>query len=316
MTPAFPSFSKLPEELRSMVWAYALPEPRVFEVLDTPHSNLKTPAKAGLTFANSSQEPPPALASACRESRAFVLHHYKPLTLSDTTKYVDPVRDIILLEPYLLIRRLLRALHFLAQVDFVRNNMCQVALGTSYGFNTGIFHPILSGKVSKNNMSMFLKKLARFPRLKRVLFVVHEEFQCSQPKLPITEWPHGGLQLFHHNYSFKFDGELGVSFHSPWHFHWNEFQFYPLQIEEANEIEFDIDDDAGTEDEEEDAELNRKPTNDDWRRFKRRFLKAVRSTLAKRPRDKPWPEGPPLQVEGASLLWKYRSYEGERTTTR
>ncbi|KAF4972227.1 hypothetical protein FZEAL_9634 [Fusarium zealandicum] len=305
MSTSFPSFTKLPGELRSMIWAYALPEARVFEVLDTPHSNLKTLASEGLTFANSSHGPPPVLAAACRESRVFVLRRYKRLTFSGTTKYVDPTRDMVLLEPYLLIRRLLRALHFLAQVDFMRNNMCQVALGTSYGFSTGIFHPILSSKVSKNNMNMLLRKLARFPRLAKVLFIVHEDFQCSHLKLPQPEWPHE-LQLFHHNYSSKFDSELEVSLHGPWHLHRSELQYYPLQAELAIENEIDVHETES--DEEGDAvELNRKPTNDDWRRFKRRFLKAVHTTPTKRPREKPRLELPPLRIEGASLSWKYRS---------
>ncbi|KAF4458150.1 hypothetical protein FALBO_15065 [Fusarium albosuccineum] len=307
MSTSFPSFTKLPAELRSMVWAYALPEPRVFEVLDTPHSNLKTPASAGLTFANSTHEPPPVLAAVCRESRAFVLRQYRPLTLSGTTKYIDPIRDIVLLEPYLLIRRLLRALQFLAQVDFMRNNMRQVALGTSYGFATGIFHPILSGKVSKNNMNMFLRKFAQFPRLKKVLFVVHEEFQCSHPKPPVMEWPYG-LQLFHHNYSFKVDDELEISYHNPWHFHRNVFQYYPLRSEDATQDEIDMGESGTDEEEEDEIELNRKPTNEDWRRFKRRFLKAVHSTLTKRLRGQPRLEPLVLQIEGASLLWKYKSY--------
>ncbi|KAL6403133.1 hypothetical protein AUP68_12468 [Ilyonectria robusta] len=210
MSSNFPAFPKLPPELRSMVWMYALPEPRVFEVLDTPQSNLKTPAQDGLTFANSCHEPPPSLATVCRESRAFVLRTYKPLTLSHTIKYIDPSRDIILLEPYLLIRRLLRALHFLAQISQMRDNISQVALGTSYGFSTGIFHPIISGKVSRNNIKMLLAKLSKFPRLKNVLFIIHEEFQFAGPKLAL---PHG-LQLFHHNYSRKYEGESGVSRHN------------------------------------------------------------------------------------------------------
>ncbi|KAJ3527177.1 hypothetical protein NM208_g10829 [Fusarium decemcellulare] len=279
-------------ELRSMVWAYALPEPRVFEVLDTPHSNLKTPASAGLTFANSTHEPPPVLAAVCRESRAFVLRQYRPLTLSGTTKYIDPIRDIVLLEPYLLIRRLLRALQFLAQVDFMRNNMRQVALGTSYGFATGIFHPILSGKVSK----------------KQYEHVSQKACPCSHPKPPMMEWPYG-LQLFHHNYSFKVDDELEISYHNPWHFHRNVFQYYPLRSEDAAQDEIDMGE-SGTDEEEEDdeIELNRKPTNEDWRRFKRRFLKAVHSTLTKRLRGQPRLEPLVLQIEGASLLWKYKSY--------
>ncbi|EMT62182.1 hypothetical protein FOC4_g10015268 [Fusarium odoratissimum] len=161
----FVAFNNLPAEIRSMVWAYALPEPRVYEILDTPFSTLKTPASTGLMFSSSSHDAPPVLAAVCRESRAFVLRRYRPLTLSDTIKYIDPSRDIILLQPYLLIKRLLRTLH----------------------------------------------------------------------------------------------------------------------------------------------ELNRKPTNDDWRRFKRRFLKAVHSTLMRGLLEKPRREHLPFLIEGASLLWRYEA---------
>ncbi|KAH6997799.1 hypothetical protein BKA56DRAFT_664464 [Ilyonectria sp. MPI-CAGE-AT-0026] len=301
MSSNFPAFSKLPPELRSMVWMYALPEPRVFEVLDTPQSNLKTPAQDGLTFANSCHEPPPSLATVCRESRAFVLRTYKPLTLSHTIKYIDPSRDIILLEPYLLIRRLLRALHFLAQISQMRDNISQVALGTSYGFSTGIFHPIISGKVSRNNTKMLLAKLSRFPRLKKVLFIIHEEFQFAGPKLAL---PHG-LQLFHHNYSRKYEGESGASRHNRWRFHQNDVQFYPMKAEATKEDEPDVDE---FEDEDEDEERDRRPTNDDWRRFRRRFLKAIYLSTERRLHADRRTKPPPLKVEGANLLWRYRSY--------
>jgi hypothetical protein len=86
----FVAFNNLPTEIRSMVWAYALPEPRVYDILDTPFSTLRTPASTGLMFSNSSHDAPPVLAAVCRESRAFVLHRYRPLTLSDTIKYINP----------------------------------------------------------------------------------------------------------------------------------------------------------------------------------------------------------------------------------
>ncbi|KAF4953987.1 hypothetical protein FSARC_12275 [Fusarium sarcochroum] len=298
---SFPSFTKLPAELRSMVWAFALPEPRVYEILDTPYSTLKTPASTGLMFASSSHDAPPVLAAVCRESRVFVLRRYRPLTLSDTTKYINPNQDLILLEPYLLIKRLLRVLHSLAEIDFMKINMRQVAFGTSYGFSTGIFHPILSGRVSKNNMKMLLRKLERFPHLKRVLFVVHEEFKCTVLESPVTEWPHR-LQLNSHDL-LKHDDDANSRI--TWHFHRNELQYYPLQTEDTEQD--DIDMTASVSDgEEEDVELNRKPTNDDWRRFKRRFLKAVYSTLTKELREKPQQELLPLRIDGASLSWTYR----------
>ena len=298
MPAGFQMFPRLPAEMRTMIWGYALPEPRVFEMLDTPHANLKTLAEAGLTFANKCHEPPPELAAVCRESRAFVLHQYKALTLSGTTKYLNPSHDIILLEPYLLIRRLLRALHFLAQIRPIRDHIRLLALGTSYGFSTGISHPVLSGKVSKNNMSTLLGKLARFPKLKKLLFVVHQEFQFSNPGFALPSWSYR-LQLFHHNYPFKYDSEVGAH---PFFFHQNEFQNYPLRLEENKDDEFDL---TQLADEDEDEWRDRRPTNDDWRRFKRRFLKAMYLTVEKGPRVAAILEQPTLNIEGASLLWKY-----------
>ncbi|CAM1507050.1 Fc.00g066910.m01.CDS01 [Cosmosporella sp. VM-42] len=298
MSAAFPMFLRLPAEIRNMVWAYALPEPRVFEILDTPHANLKTSAEAGLTFANKCHESPPALAGVCRESRAFVLHQYKALTLSGTTKYLSPSHDIILLEPYLLIRRLLRALHFLSQIRPIRDQIRQLALGTSYGFSTGISHPVLSGKVSKNNTSTLLGKLAKFPRLKKLLFVVHQEFQFSNPGFVLPSWSYR-LQLFHHNYPFKFDTEVGIH---PFSCPQNEFQYYPLKLEESKDDEIDLNQ---LEDEEEDEWRDRRPTNDDWRRFRRRFLKAMYLALEKGPKVPAILEQPALRIEGAGLLWRY-----------
>jgi len=173
----FGLFQRLPAEIRNMIWEYSLPQSRVYEVLDAPNAKQKTQAEKGLMFANVHPEPPPALAAVCRESRYFVLHHYKPLTLGSTTKYVDLSRDILLLEPYLLVKRLHRTLHFMSQIPLVRDHINRLALGTSYGVYTGICHPVLSWKVSKNNMGKLLQTLAKFPKLKLLIFVVHQEFQ-------------------------------------------------------------------------------------------------------------------------------------------
>jgi len=352
-----------------MIWDYALPEPRVFEVLDAPNAKQKTPPQTGLMFANIHHEPPPALAAVCQESRAFVLRHYKPLTLSSTTKYVDLSRDILLLEPYLLVKRLLRTLHFLSQIPLVRDNVVHLALGTSYGMHTGICHPVLSWRVSKSNMSKLLARLAKLPKLKKLLFVVHQEFQFQfefdfrysyshnssnvmlhspnnysnippssnkfdsispwtpppsepvsphplpslspTPPPPSTQQQHAQLnqamqyrpQLVHQAYRFKFDIESNINYHYPRRPHHNEFLYYPLAIDEDRE---DYLDSLKENFEEEGMWCDPWPTNDDWRRFKRRFMKALYTTYQA---DKgaigvTKPANLPV-LEGASLLWRY-----------
>ncbi|KAJ9143613.1 hypothetical protein NKR19_g6753 [Coniochaeta hoffmannii] len=192
MSNKFNYFQKLPAEIRTMIWEYSLPESRVYEVLDAPNSTQKTPAQQGLMFANVHPEPPPALAAVCRESRYFVLHHYKPLTLGKTTKYVDLSRDILLLEPYLLIKRLHRTLNFMSQISLIRDHIRRLALGTSYGIYTGICHPVLNWKVSKTNVGKLLSSLAKFPKLKTLIFIVHQEFQFEFD----FRFPHAGGSSF------------------------------------------------------------------------------------------------------------------------
>ncbi|KAF7563505.1 hypothetical protein G7046_g612 [Stylonectria norvegica] len=298
MSQGFPTFLKLPAEVRLMIWTYALPKPRVFEILDTPRSNIKTPAQAGLAFANRFHQPPPSLAAVCGEARDFVLHRYQPLTLSNTTKYIDPARDIILLEPYLLTRRLLRALHFLAQIRSIRDRISQLALGTSYGFNMGIFHPILGGKMSKNSMKMLLEKLANFPRLRKLLFVVHQEFQLSHRSLALPGWSHR-MQLLQSTCPLQSDKDEEARFHPPRFSHINDFKYYPFQMEDGKRGRPDM------RRFDEVHEVDCTPTNADWRRFRTRFLRAIclafeRESLAHASRAKP-----ALRIEGARLLWTY-----------
>jgi len=386
MSTPFP-FPKLPPEIRSMIWEYALPEGRVFEVLDSPNAKQKTPAHEGLMFANVHHEPPPALASVCRESRHFVLRRYKALKLSNTTKYVDLERDLLLLEPYLLVKRLLRTLHFLSQIPLVRDNVSRLALGTSYGMHAGICHPVLSWKVSKNNMSKLLARLAKLPKLKTLLFVVHQEFQfefdfrypygstsgllhassgkspsygslsswetfggpgslpanlhsttTGLPSPPLSQSPtppppslvlpppattpsissapspspsgaaafgHHRPQLVHQAYRFKFDIETNINHHYPRHPHHNEFLYYPLEIDEEKE---DYLDSLRDEMQEEGEWCDPWPTNDDWRRFRRRFARALLQTYQAEtgPVGVAKPECLPA-LEGASMLWRYTS---------
>lgn len=357
MGSSFP-FYKLPPEIRIMIWGYALPDARVYEVLDAPNAKQKTPPQTGLLFANIHHEPPPPLASVCQESRHFVLRHYKPLTLSSTTKYVDLARDILLLEPYLLVKRLLRTLHFLSRIPLVRDTAAQIALGTSYGVHTGICHPVLSWRVSRGTMPRLLARLARFPKLRRLLFVVHQEFQfefdfrytyyygsgnvmlhspngggahnsskdygsgtydfsapapSSLSPTPPPPAPHPQAQphpprpqLVHQAYRFKFDIESSINHAHPRRPHRNEFLAYPLAVDEDREDYLD-----GLKEglEEEGVWCDPWPTNDDWRRFRRRFAKALFGA---------WKAGGGKGVgaggeglgglpglEGASLLWRY-----------
>jgi len=396
MLERFTYFNKLPAEIRSMVWDYSLPEARVYEVLDAPNAKLKTPARKGLMFANVHPEPPPALAAVCRESRYFVLHHYKPLTLCNTTKYVDLSRDILLLEPYLLVKRLHRTLHFMSQIPLIRDNINQLALGTSYGVYTGICHPVLSWKVSKNNMGKMLSNLAKFPRLKTLIFIVHQEFQFEfdfrfpsslgyelpptttspgygshpanlpassptplpasiptpipaslpaphptrlpalgsnithsspsstspPPSLPLPLPTLPRPQLVHQAYRFKFDIEANIN-HTPRRPHLNELLYYPLDIDEDKD-DWDIND-VGEESE----FFDPWPTNDDYRRFRRRFQRAINLSLEMDLVSDPGSKGcgsggesgssygalgrpseaaqkmPVPELKGASLLWRY-----------
>ncbi|KAK0731071.1 hypothetical protein B0H67DRAFT_454402, partial [Lasiosphaeris hirsuta] len=326
----FGHFQRLPAEIRNMIWEYSLPEARVYEVLDAPNAKQRTPAQKGLMFANVHPEPPPALAAVCRESRYFVMHQYKPLTLGTTTKFVDLSRDILLLEPYLLVKRLHRTLHFMSQIPLVRDNINRLALGTSYGIYTGICHPVLSWKVSKNNMGKLLSSLAKFPKLKMLVFIVHQEFQFefdfrfpgtmtpipNQPlAAPAPNFSHGNgyshsptgypspvsssanlpspppsslpnpapsppagypspaSSLVHQAYRFKFDIEANIN-HTPRRPHLNELLYYPLDIDEDKD-DWDVLHDLAAGDDEAGEWCDPWPTNDDWRRFRRRFQRAI-----------------------------------------
>ncbi|KAL2110741.1 hypothetical protein VUR80DRAFT_821 [Thermomyces stellatus] len=362
MDSSFP-FYKLPPEIRLMIWGYALPDARVYEVLDAPNAKQKTPPQTGLMFANIRYEPPPALASVCRESRCFVLRHYKPLTLSSTTKYVDLSRDILLLEPYLLVKRLFRTLHFLSQIPLVRDNAARLALGTSYGLHTGICHPVLSWRMSKSTMKKLLARLSKFAKLKKLLFVVHQEFQfefdlrytypygaanvmlhspngskahnsskdygsgtydfpsvslapseiSSSPPSSLSPTPPPAIphsyqqpvqprpQLVHQAYRFKFDIESNINYTYPRRPHHNEFLMYPLAIDEDRE---DYLDSLKEGLEEEGMWCDPWPTNDDWRRFRRRFAKALFGAWQEE-KSRGVPVGSLPGLEGASLLWRY-----------
>lgn len=185
MLTKFYQFTHLPSELRNLIWEYTLPEPRVFEIYPASTSQ-KTPAQQGLRFNNRLAEPPPAISAVCRESRSFILHRYSPLTLNSTTKCVDLSRDLLLLESCLPERDLLRTLGFMSKMPQIRDHLRSLAFGTSWSLLSGIWHPMLGGKSGKSSAASFLQRLAGFPNLERVVFVLYQEVQFEVRKLPRT----------------------------------------------------------------------------------------------------------------------------------
>lgn len=188
MATVFHKFTHLPPEIRNFIWERTLPEPRVHDIYPAS-TNQKTPASEGLRFANESTERPPAASAVCRESRSIILYHYKPLTFSSATKYVDLSRDILLLESCLLERELYRVLLFMSKIAQIRNGIRSIAFGTSYSASLGgIWHPSLGRDApkpqSKNSMTKFLQRLSVFPKLERVIFVLYQEAQYEVKELP------------------------------------------------------------------------------------------------------------------------------------
>ncbi|KAF4945285.1 hypothetical protein FGADI_12071 [Fusarium gaditjirri] len=281
----FVAFHNLLAEIRSIVWANALPEPRVYEILDTPFSTLKTPASTGFMFSISSPDAPPVRAAVCRESRAFVLRHYQPLTLSDTIKYmyIDTSRDIILLQPG--------------------------GLHEERPAPSGIWdilwlqHWYLPPHTKRQSIEEQCENARKFSKLGTVLFVVHEEFKCIFSK-PHTAAAESQLELPLVSSSFVKSQEDDQP-RTAWHFRRNEIRYYPLHFEdELEEDEPDIEKSV-SDGEDNDVELNRKPTNDDWRRFERR--ESCMFTLMRELREKSKQDHLPFLVEDASLLWRYEA---------
>ncbi|KAF3346102.1 Lipase 2 [Verticillium dahliae VDG2] len=265
---------KLPPELRHIIWEFALPAPRIYEVLDGPEAKQKTPAVDGLFFANVRYEPPPILAAG-RLPR-------------DQGLYLAP-RDIILLEPYLLVKRLLRTLQFLIQVPLVRNNLTCLALGTSYGMNTRLTHPVLGKEVLETNIGVLLSRLSKLPKLKRLLFIVHQEFQfewdlsTAEPQLP-------PLFLLRSIPPGSHDAHRGFRFKPAYDLHSNNY-FLHRPVPEFTVLR--------NED---------WPSDDEWRRFNHRFQRAANASLETKHPGKATIRREALPaVEGACLLWRYQS---------
>ncbi|KAH8675930.1 hypothetical protein BX600DRAFT_432467 [Xylariales sp. PMI_506] len=207
--PSFPQFTKLPLELRDQIWGYALPEARVYEVLDSSCStqSQSTPSSR-LMFADARNEPPPAIARVCRDARHAVLRRYRPLVFSNTVKHIDLSRDILLLDSYLQVKRLLKVTRLLSQVEAVRTKACRIALGTSWGFYTGLhlrlFHKTVQ---TKRNMEKFLTHLSKFRRLQKIILVVYQRSAFNlRLKVPEHQPPHWRQDELHDQCRSNFDG--------------------------------------------------------------------------------------------------------------
>ena len=306
----FSNFCKLPPEIRDMVWAYALPEARVFEVLDVPHCSLKTPADAGLMFADQFHEPPPYLTAICQESRAFVFHRYKAVTFSGITKYLDPARDTLLLESYLLTRRLHRVLDLLARIPSIRNHVRHFALGTSYGVNAGLLHPIINDKMSKRNMKVFLGKLSKFPRLRKLFFVVHQYSQPKCHRIPAIAWSYQ-IKIVYEDLLLQGDSKTDVTYQRHCYWQRGEFQSCHLANEghKSNILQL-----SHVLDHKATGWPDRRPSRHDWKRFQRRLSKDIAVARNKRSelnRTSTWPV---MMVEGTSIVWE--PIQNDRTSSR
>lgn len=209
---SFAQFSKLPLELRDQIWGYALPEPRVYEVLDSPCSaQTKSTPSSRLMFADIRNEPPPAIARACRDARQAVLRRYKPLVFSNTVKHIDLSRDILLLDSYLQVKRLLKVVRLLSQVEAVRTRACRIALGTSWGFYTGLhlrlFHKTVQ---TEKNMEKFMEHISKLRRLKTIILVVYQRsafnLRLKDPGRQPLPWQHyDWYEPYHFNFNVNFN---------------------------------------------------------------------------------------------------------------
>ncbi|KAI0147667.1 hypothetical protein GGR57DRAFT_493787 [Xylariaceae sp. FL1272] len=210
----FPQFSKLPPELRDQIWGYAFPEARIYEVLDSPCTSASHAGPANrLMFADIRNEPPPALARVCRDSRQAVLRHYRPLAFSGVVKHINLSRDILLLDSYLQVRRLLKVIRLLSQIEQVRRTISRIALGTSWGLHTGLHLRLFHKTVrTKQNMTRLMGYLSRFSRLEALILVVYQRsafnLTLTFPNQPSLPWKHYDLwEPYHSRYNVNFNLE-------------------------------------------------------------------------------------------------------------
>ncbi|KAI1451452.1 hypothetical protein F4805DRAFT_471650 [Annulohypoxylon moriforme] len=237
---SFPQFSKLPLELRDMIWGYALPEPRVFEVLDSPSSQQSQSSPSGrLLFADVRNEPPPSIARVCRDARQAVLRRYKPIAFSGTVKHLDLRRDIILLDSYLQVKRLLKVIRLLSQIEPIRRSATRLALGTSWGLHTGLHLRMFHRSVqTKRNMARFLEYVSKFRHLETIILVVYQRSafglrlkSCSPaPVGPVPEHRYHQHQHHQHHYHNQHHLHHQHHYHNQHHLHHQLYQQYQHQV--------------------------------------------------------------------------------------
>ncbi|KAI2638190.1 hypothetical protein GGS21DRAFT_459282 [Xylaria nigripes] len=207
----FPQFSKLPPELRDLIWSFAFPDTRTFEVLDAPCSHEpqvgpQIGPSVRIRFADARNEPPPLLAQVCRDARHAVLRHYKPIAFSGVVKHINPGRDIFFLDSHLQIRRLLKVIRWMSRIETVRRNITMIALGTSWcrqnGLHLRIFDKVIQ---TRQSAARLLSYLSKFPHLKVIILVVYQRsrfhMNFTQPSRQTLDRPlsHGALWNAYHS---------------------------------------------------------------------------------------------------------------------
>jgi len=164
-------------------------------------------------FADVRNEPPPALARVCRDARDAVLCHYKPLVFSGVVKHINLGRDILLLDSYLQVRRLIKVVRLLSQVDRVRRNASRIALGTSWGLHTGLHLRLFHKAVrTKQNMARLLAHLKKFAKLEALILVVYQRsafnLTFTQPIRQTVPWDHHDFcEAYHFRFNVNFNLE-------------------------------------------------------------------------------------------------------------
>lgn len=163
-------------------------------------------------FADVRNEPPPALARVCRDSRQAVLRYYKPLAFSGVVKHINLGRDILLLDSYLQVRRLIKVVRLLSQVESVRRGARRIALGTSWGLHTGLHLRLFHKAVrTKQNMKRLMEHLDKFTKLEAIILVVYQRsafnLRFSQPSQTVP-WEHHDLcEAYHFRFNVNFNLE-------------------------------------------------------------------------------------------------------------
>lgn len=117
-------------------------------------------------------------------------------------------------------------------------------------------------------------------------------------------------QVVHQAYRFKFDIEANINYH-PRRPHLNELLYYPLDMDEEKDdwdsliaAGLGSSGGAGGLDDEENEWCDPWPTNDDWKRFKKRFQRGVLMSLEMGLAEGFTRDMLPA-IKGASLLWRY-----------